>query len=91
MRALSAEGLPEECRTAVQASGPMPNMQGMDMSGMMQSMQGMMANMNEAQKGYMEAMTKMHGPMMTGMMSFSAAANSTPFCASSIDLAASAR
>ena len=24
--AMSTEGLPEECRTAVQASGPMPNM-----------------------------------------------------------------
>jgi hypothetical protein len=59
--AMSTEGLPEECRTAVQASG---QMQGMDMSGMMQSMQGMMANMNDAQKGYMQAMMKMHGPMM---------------------------
>jgi hypothetical protein len=28
---MSAEGLPEECRMAAQASGPMPNMQGMDM------------------------------------------------------------
>ena len=66
--AMSTEGLPEECRTAVQASGPMPNMQGMDMQGMQQNMQGMMANMNEAQKGYMEAMMKMHGPMMTAHM-----------------------
>ncbi|MBJ6128314.1 CopM family metallochaperone [Microvirga splendida] len=66
--AMSAEGLPEECRTAAQAGGPMPNMQGMDMSGMMQSMQGMMANMNEAQKGYMDTMMKMHGPMMAAHM-----------------------
>ena len=69
--AMSAESLPEECRTAVQASGQMQNMQnmpGMDMSGMMQSMQGMMANMNEAQKGYMQAMMKMHGPMMAAHM-----------------------
>jgi uncharacterized protein (DUF305 family) len=48
--AMSTEGLPEECRTAVQAGGQMQTMQGMDMSGMHQ---GMMANMNEAQKGYM--------------------------------------
>jgi uncharacterized protein (DUF305 family) len=66
--AMSAEGLPEECRTAVQASGPMPNMQGMDMQGMQQNMQGMMANMNEAQKGYTQAMMKMHGPMMAAHM-----------------------
>ncbi|MBQ0821887.1 DUF305 domain-containing protein [Microvirga sp. HBU67558] len=69
--AMSAESLPEECRTAVQASGQMQNMQnmpGMDMSGMMQSMQGMMANMNDAQKGYMQAMMKMHGPMMAAHM-----------------------
>jgi uncharacterized protein (DUF305 family) len=66
--AMSAESLPEECRSAVQASGQMQNMQGMDMSGMMQGMQGMMANMNEAQKGYMQAMMKMHGPMMAAHM-----------------------
>jgi len=66
--AMSTEGLPEECRTAVQASGPMPNMQGMDMSAMQQHMQGMMANMNEAQKGYMDTMMKMHGPMMAAHM-----------------------
>jgi len=66
--AMSADSLPEECRTAAQASGQMQNMQGMDMSGMMQSMQGMMANMNEAQKGYMETMMKMHGPMMAAHM-----------------------
>jgi uncharacterized protein (DUF305 family) len=69
--AMSADSLPEECRTAVQAGGQrqnMQNMQGTDMSGMMQNMQGMMANMNEAQKGYMEAMIKMHGPMMAAHM-----------------------
>ena len=69
--AMSAESLPEECRTA--AAGRRPNammqkMQGMDMQGMMQRMQGMMANMNEAQKGYMQAMMKMHGPMMAAHM-----------------------
>ena len=66
--AMSAESLPEECRTAAQAGGQMQMMQGMDMQGMSQNMQGMMANMTDAQKGYMEAMMKMHGPMMTAMM-----------------------
>jgi uncharacterized protein (DUF305 family) len=66
--AMSAESLPEECRTAAQAGGQMQNMQGMDMQGMMQNMQGMMANMTEAQKGYMQAMMKMHDPMMMAMM-----------------------
>jgi uncharacterized protein (DUF305 family) len=66
--AMSNEALPEECRTAVQASGPMPNIQGVDMQGMQQSMHGMMANMNEAQKAYMDTMMKMHGPMMSAHM-----------------------
>jgi uncharacterized protein (DUF305 family) len=66
--AMSAESLPDECRTAVQAGGAMQKMQGMDMSGMMQGMQGMMATMNDAQKGYMQAMMKMHGPMMAAHM-----------------------
>jgi uncharacterized protein (DUF305 family) len=66
--ALSAESLPEECRTAAQAGGHGQMMQGMDMQGMMQNMQGMMANMTEAQKGYMQAMMKMHNPMMMAMM-----------------------
>jgi uncharacterized protein (DUF305 family) len=66
--AMSADSLPEECRTAARAGGQMQNMQGMDMQGMHQNMQGMMANMNEAQKGYMETMMKMHGPMMTAHM-----------------------
>jgi uncharacterized protein (DUF305 family) len=66
--AMSAESLPEECRTAAPAGSQGQMMQGMDVQGMHQSMQGMMANMNEAQKGYMEAMMKMHGPMMTAHM-----------------------
>jgi uncharacterized protein (DUF305 family) len=70
--AMSTEGLLEECRTAVQAGGQMPmmqqGMQGMNMQGMQQHMQGMMANTNEAQKGYMETMMKMHGPMMATHM-----------------------
>jgi uncharacterized protein (DUF305 family) len=68
---MSGESLPEECRTAAQAGGQAQmtqTMQGMDMQGMSQHMQGMMANMNDAQKGYMQAMMKMHGPMMTGVM-----------------------
>jgi uncharacterized protein (DUF305 family) len=66
--AMSAESLPEECRTAAQTGGQGQMTQGMDMQGMQQNMQGMMASMNDAQKGYMEAMMKMHGPMMTGIM-----------------------
>src|SRR4051812_20484463 len=65
---MSTESLPEECRTAAQAGGQMQMMQGMDMQGMSQNMPGMMANMNDAQKGYMDAMMKMHGPMMSGIM-----------------------
>ncbi|QRM34639.1 DUF305 domain-containing protein [Microvirga sp. VF16] len=65
---MSAESLPEECRTAAQAGGQRQMMQGMDMQGMSQTMQGMMANMTEAQKGYMQAMMKMRGPMMMAMM-----------------------
>ena len=38
------------------------------MQGMPQDMQGMMANLTEAQKGNMQAMMRMRGPMMTGMM-----------------------
>lgn len=52
-----AQILPEPCRTA---AAEMPK----GMSGM----QGMsMANMTEAQKAYMDAMDKMHPPMMTGI------------------------
>ena len=48
--------LPQGCRDAIQQSG----MPGMDMSGMMGGMQGM----DEAQTASMQAMMKMHGPMM---------------------------
>ena len=65
---ISAESLPEECRTAAQAGSQGQMMRGMDMQSMHQNIQGMMANMNEAQKGYMEAMMKMQGPMMTAHM-----------------------
>lgn len=53
--------LPSECREAGQPSSA-PMMQGM------QGMQGMMGNMSEAQKGYMQAMMRMHEPMMHGSM-----------------------
>ena len=60
--------LPEACRTA--AAGNMAQGQGQSMpmaDGMMQNMQGMMANMSEVQKAYMQAMMKMHPDMMTGI------------------------
>lgn len=72
--AASAVDLPEACRTAAQTTGGdqmMQQMQGMQtsMSQTMQSgMQGMMGQMNETQKGLHEAMMKMNGPMMMGMM-----------------------
>ena len=65
---MSGEGLPEECRMATPAGGQGQMEHGMNMQGMSQNMQGMMANMTEAQKGYMQAMMKMHGPMMTSIM-----------------------
>lgn len=59
--------LPAECRTASPAGSHM--VQGSDMhGGMMQNMQGMMSKMDEAQKGYMESMMKMHPAMIQGMM-----------------------
>jgi uncharacterized protein (DUF305 family) len=70
----TAVALPEACRTAAQAASGdqmMQQMQGMQgtMSQTMQSgMQGMVGQMNETQKGLHEAMMKMNGPMMTGMM-----------------------
>ena len=55
--AAGSQALPEQCRAA---SANMPQGQGMgDMPGM--SMQGM----TDASKAYMEAMMKMHSPMMT--------------------------
>ena len=70
----TAVDLPDACRTAAQASAQgdtMKKMQDMQasMSQTMQGgMQGMMGQMNETQKGLHEAMMKMNGPMMTGMM-----------------------
>ena len=54
-----SQTLPEQCRTAganmAQGQQGMGNMEGMSMQGM-----------SDAQKAYMDAMMKMHGPMMTG-------------------------
>jgi uncharacterized protein (DUF305 family) len=56
---------PAECKTA--GGGQM--MQGANMpEGMMQHMQGMMGNMDEAHKAYMQSMMKMQPPMMQGLM-----------------------
>jgi len=58
-----AQILPEQCRTAAADMT-----QGQSMGGGMPDMQGMsMQNMTDAQKGYMDAMDKMHRPMMTGI------------------------
>jgi uncharacterized protein (DUF305 family) len=56
--AAGSQALPEQCRAA---GANMPQSQGMDMPGM--SMQGT----TDAQKAYMEAMMKMHPPMMTAI------------------------
>lgn len=53
-----AQALPEQCR---KAAVDMPQSASMDMGNT--SMQGM----TEAQKAYMDAMTRMHAPMMTGV------------------------
>lgn len=52
--------LPQGCRDAIQQSDASETMQGMDMSGMMGSMEGM----NEAQQASMQAMMRMNVPMM---------------------------
>lgn len=52
--------LPQGCRDAIQQSAMPDMMQGMDMSGMMGSMEGM----DEAQRASMQAMMEMNGPMM---------------------------
>ena len=59
--------LPAECQSASSAGGMM---QGGNMpEPMMQNMQTMMGNMDDAHKAYMQSMMKMHHPMMQGMMS----------------------
>jgi uncharacterized protein (DUF305 family) len=55
--------LPEGCRAALQGMDMSQMMGGMDMSQMMSGMP-----MDEAQKAYMEAMVRMHGPMMAAHM-----------------------
>ena len=62
-----ASNLPAPCRTAAEAGGHGRMMQGMG-GGMSQDMQAMMGQMTETQKGLHEAMMKMNGPMMMGMM-----------------------
>lgn len=70
----TAVDLPEACRTAAQASSgdqmmqQMQSMQGTMSQTMQGGMQGMMGQMNETQKGLHEAMMRLNGPMMTGMM-----------------------
>lgn len=62
----SAIRLPEACQKAAQMPGGMSDM-GMDkMMEMMQQHTG--GNMSEATRGYMQAMTAMHMPMMQGAM-----------------------
>lgn len=64
-------GLPKGCRDAIPAmpmGGPMKEMmQGKGMAGM-PGMMGMMGMMDDAQKASMQAMMKMHRPMMAAHM-----------------------
>jgi uncharacterized protein (DUF305 family) len=67
---MTADSLPEECRTAAQAQaeGHGGSMLRMDKQSASQDRQGMMARMSEAQKGYLQSMVKMRGPMQMGIM-----------------------
>ena len=65
---MTADGLPEECRTSAQAGDDGQSMRRIDMQSTSQDGQGMMAGMTEAQKGYLQSMAKMRGPMQTGIM-----------------------
>lgn len=58
--------LPEGCRAALQGMDMSKMMGGMDMASMMGGMSGM--EMDGAQKAYMDAMVRMHGPMMAAHM-----------------------
>jgi uncharacterized protein (DUF305 family) len=66
--AMAGDSLPEECRTAVQAGGQGRTMRGMDMPSASRGRQGMMVNMTDGQKGYLQSMMKMQGPMQIGIM-----------------------
>lgn len=55
--------LPSACKSGGEMAGQMPMGQQM-----MQQMQGMASNMNEANKGYLQAMMAMDPPMMQGAM-----------------------
>jgi hypothetical protein len=57
--------LPAAC---TKSSGEMSGQMMMSGQQMMEQMQGMGGNMNEARKGYMKAMMAMHTPMMQGAM-----------------------
>jgi uncharacterized protein (DUF305 family) len=62
----SAIKLPEACQKAAQMPGGMGDM---GMANMMETMQQHMGgSMSEATRGYMQAMTAMHMPMMQGAM-----------------------
>ena len=62
----SAIRLPEACQKAAQVPGGMGDM---GMGKMMETMQQHMGgSMSEATRGYMQAMTAMHMPMMQGAM-----------------------
>jgi uncharacterized protein (DUF305 family) len=65
---MTADSLPEECRTAAQTEDDGGSMLRMDKQSASQDRQGMMARMSEAQKGYLQSMAKMRGPMQTGIM-----------------------
>lgn len=58
--------LPEGCRAALQGMDMSKMMGGMDMSSMMGGMSGM--EMDDAQTASMDAMVRMHGPMMAAHM-----------------------
>jgi uncharacterized protein (DUF305 family) len=61
----SVVDLPEACKAAASGNEAMTR----DMHGhMAQAMQGMSGQATEAQKGLQQAMMKMNGPMMQGMM-----------------------
>jgi uncharacterized protein (DUF305 family) len=61
-----ADSLPKECRMAAHGSEPRQSVHSMTPS---MSQKGQrMANSSEAQKGYLQSMMKMRGPMRMGIM-----------------------
>lgn len=63
---MAADSLPKECRMAAQGSQPSQSMHSMT-PGMSQKRQRV-ANLSEAQKGYLQSMMNMRGPMQMGIM-----------------------